>query len=84
MEIIADWDGLSDYVAVVRTSENSLAWEPLYHNQATGEAFLKRDGEWLAVARVEGIERYQELKPLKPKIKTHFDTATLETVELLN
>jgi hypothetical protein len=57
----------SDCVARVRTVLNSLAWYPVYLDDA-GRALIERYGKWEAVESLAGCEDYK-----KPKTRKLFD-----------
>ena len=65
----------SDSVAVIRTSENALSWQPVYLNEATGQAFINQDGRWQHAESVRGFLKFE-----KVRTKKYFDTATLQLI----
>jgi hypothetical protein len=84
-ETNVDWDTLkasvtyleTDNLAVIRRTQNTIEWAPLFLNAGTNEYFIRSEGSWLPFAEVKGFERYAE-----NKIPVHrmFDTATLEYI----
>jgi hypothetical protein len=61
----------SDCIARVSTSENTLAWFPVYLNEGDGQAYISRFGKWEAIEGLAGFEGFEKLKT-----KRLFDTAT--------
>ena len=67
----------SDWICVIRSAENTLAFEPVYQTSENGPRFVWwRDALRLAKT-INGFERFE----LRGR-KRAFDTSTLETMEL--
>jgi hypothetical protein len=65
----------SDSMVRFRTADNTLAWLPVYLNEASGTCYVRRYGNWRAVDSIEGFEGYERIKT-----KMLLDTATLHRV----
>lgn len=66
-------------MAVVRTSQNALAWLPLFQIEGTTDYVVYLRGRWQSIEGLAGLERFEEVKPLKT-IKL-YDTATNEVID---
>lgn len=52
----------SDALARVRVGANALGWFPVYLNEASGAAFIKRYDQWWRVEGMVGFEGFEKLK----------------------
>jgi hypothetical protein len=81
-----DWSGLkaevtyqdTDWIAIIRTSVNTIANEPVLVRQSDGGCFVKRHGKYEPAETVPGFVKYER----RPWRKRLLDTATQEVIEI--
>jgi hypothetical protein len=68
----------TDWIAIIRTSVNTIANEPVLIRQSDGGCFVKRYGHYEAAETVPGFVKYER----RPWRKRLLDTATQEVIEV--